>query len=447
MRYSLFFSIALWLIGATAWAQTAAPKAFTLQQAVDHALSRQEALQNLQTEEAINAQKVRESLSRWLPQITGTLDVRYNAIRPTSILPGVIAGRPGETVPVQFGTNYSGNALLNLDWAIYEPTLGPNMKIAKLNIQLAQKNLTRSRIETILAVKKAYYNVLLSRENLRLQNLNYNRQARLAKQTQQRVEQGQEQPLEQDRSRLTLANDDANLERARQTLEQSELTLKYQMAYPLAQSIELVDSNLLRDDASVADLANPGTLNPERRVEYLTNKLNQTSSEIALRRARHAYIPSFSLFAQVGSQFQSNTFNYFDANKAWFGSIYLGGRLNVPIFDGLFKDAQVKQAKLQLLKLQTEETSIKRQLNYELSNAFLVLQNVETQLITRKNNQEIAEKVLAQSEARYKEGQATLRTLEDARDDLKQAQNNYFISLYDYVVAKLELEKARGVYQ
>ena len=72
---------------------------------------------------------------------------------------------------------------------------------------------------------------------------------------------------------------------------------------------------------------------------------------------------------------------------------------------------------------------------------------LNTALITMDNqrkNMELAEKVLNSTNIKYAQGLEAARKF-TAQTELKTAQNNYYGSLYDAVIAKIDFLKARGI--
>jgi outer membrane protein TolC len=327
---------------------------------------------------------------------------------------------------------------------VFAPQIGPDLKLARLNIELARKDLQRNEVETRFMVTRAYLAVLLSKENLANQQVNLQRQQTLVQELEARVKASQAEPFDLDRAQLQLNNLQVAVERSATAVAQSLLSLKYQMAYPLDRDLVLVDSLLLKEYQEEAALLSPQSVQPEGRVEWKIQAIQLDQRILELRKARNAYIPTVSFFAQTGSQFQSNRFNLFDFSNAWFGAVFLGARVQVPLFDGLQRDAKIQQARLALAQSRLTQQALNRQLEHEIHDAWLSYVTAVRHLTEQKNNVIIAERALNRIQARYFLNQETYREVENLRADLQQAQNNYFITLYDLAVARLSLLKAMG---
>jgi outer membrane protein TolC len=58
--------------------------------------------------------KIDEARAGALPQISATINNTYNPILQKSVLPGEILGRPGELIPVAFGTKWQSVNVVTL---------------------------------------------------------------------------------------------------------------------------------------------------------------------------------------------------------------------------------------------------------------------------------------------------------------------------------------------
>src|SRR3546814_7202838 len=77
---------------------------------------------------------------------------------PTQLIPGeFFGGEPGTYIPVQFGTQFSLTYGLEATQLLFDGSYFVGLKASKVYKDLSIKSLERSRIETAIAVSKAYY--------------------------------------------------------------------------------------------------------------------------------------------------------------------------------------------------------------------------------------------------------------------------------------------------
>src|SRR5579872_6828777 len=96
------------------------PAEFTLPAAIDYALKHNANYLNTEADEKYNKYKRNELLGQGLPQINSSLDVKDNAILPTSLLPAqFFGGPPGTYAPVKFGVQYNATAGVSASQLIF----------------------------------------------------------------------------------------------------------------------------------------------------------------------------------------------------------------------------------------------------------------------------------------------------------------------------------------
>ena len=81
----------------------------------------------------------------------------------------------------------------------------------------------------------------------------------------------------------------------------------------------------------------------------------------------------------------------------------------------------------------------------EVSNAFVQLRNSITSLENQKNNIELAQKIYTIAQTKYKEGVGTNIEIIQSETALKDAQTNYYNSMFEAIIAKIDYQKALGI--
>jgi len=91
--------------------------------------------------------------------------------------------------------------------------------------------------------------------------------------------------------------------------------------------------------------------------------------------------------------------------------------------------------------------AFRQAVDLESSNARTQLRNSLITLDNQKNNIELAQKVYTISQKKYKEGVGTNIEIIQAETALKDAQTNYFNSLFDAILAKIDFQKSLGLFK
>jgi outer membrane protein TolC len=165
-----------------------------------------------------------------------------------------------------------------------------------------------------------------------------------------------------------------------------------------------------------------------------------------IKRYKFTYLPALSLNGNWTRNAYRTRFDYFKSGDdyPWFTTAYVGLNLKIPIFDGLAKDARIKKSRYELQQVQNTIEDTKNNINNEIETAKI---NIRSALITmdeQRNNMQLAEKVYNQTRLKYEQGLGSNTEITTAEADMKIAQNNYFSSLYDAIIAKIDYLKATG---
>lgn len=417
---------------------------FSLAEAQSYAISNVYQLKKIGLDDDLARQRYEAKRATLYPQANGTLDLRWNAVRPTNILPGTLAGLPpDQNLSVQFGTVFNLTPQLDVTYGVFDPTRKINLQLEALNEKLAQNTTAQSEFDMRMAVKKAYYAVLLQRLRIQLAQDNLKRAQVFLEDGEARMQEGRLVKADLDRLRLTAANRETELKRAYQSYEQNLLTLKYRMGYPLDSTITLSDTLLITPTAPLLpSLADTSAIRTNR-LEFRNLTLQQEQDQLTSLRIRRAYWPSLNFYSAFAVQGFRDNLNFFE-NNTWFGNVYLGLRLNVPVFDGFLKKAQLAESRLALQRRKLETEQLAFETRYSALNAWqglkLALQNLEIQA----NNRELAKSVRTDLELRRAEGRALGKEFTDADIALAEADTNYLVAVYEAIVYLLDWEQAIG---
>jgi outer membrane protein TolC len=128
----------------------------------------------------------------------------------------------------------------------------------------------------------------------------------------------------------------------------------------------------------------------------------------------------------------------------WYPFTTYGITLNVPIFSGLQRSYRLQQAKLNLLKVENNFSSLKSAIDLEVKQAAISYLNAIKSLESQKANQALAANIARITKIKYEEGVGSNLEVTEAEAALKEAQVNYYNALYDALLAKVDLDKAYG---
>lgn len=380
----------------------------------------------------------REAIGQGMPNINfnGGWDDYVNL--PTQLIPGEFFGRPGEMIPVQFGTTFNLSGSVDASQIIYNQAFLIGLRLTRRFLE--QNILETERLETDLVaeVSKAYYLAQITRQQIGNQrNIMENLDSLLNIANSQHAF-GLITGVDVDRinvNRLNLQSSIDNLE----TLQQQQYSmLKYFMGIPEEEQIRIVDSV----EVNVITVDTSGSLSNHIDIRMIEKQKEIVETNLKLDRS--LYYPSLILIGSTNYTNQSNTFYMFGEPTGWFNTSLVGLRLNVPIFSGLQKRWKVNQTRVQLRKVEVTENDTRRILSIQAKDAARKLANSITTEYRQRENVKLAEKVYAVSQDRYRQGLIPLTDMLNAESDLSEAQTGHTTALVQMKIAEIDYLQAKG---
>ena len=431
------------LLALLSFGVVSAQTAYSLQQAQDFAVKNSINSANAKLDVDLARAKKNEVTGIGLPQISGSFDLKDYIQIPTSLVPAEFFGGPvGSFAPVQFGTKYNATAGISASQLIFSSDYLVGLQASKTYMELAQKGESRTKIETISAVSKAYYGALVAKERFKLLDINIERLENMLKEMTAMNNSGYIEKIDVDRVEVNYNNLLVEKEKTARLINLSEALLKFQMGIDVNQSIVLSDSlgTFLNNLSEVSNTK----VNASSRIEYSLLETQNKLNELDLKRNRMTYLPSLVAYGSVSTQAQRTEFNIFDTQLKWFPIGVIGATLNVPIFDGLQKTYKVEQAKINLLKSKNGLDLLQKSINLEANNASTTYINALSTLKYQKKNIELAERVFQTTKIKYDQGVGSNLEVINAQASYREALVNYYAAIYDALVSKTDLDKALG---
>lgn len=434
----LLFSLAI--VIPTLAQQKDTTASFSLQDAIAYAQKHQVSILNAQIDEEIAKNTVKQTIGIGLPQLSGNASFQDFLKIPTSLLPGEVFGEPGKQIPVQFGVKYNSSFGLELNQLLFDGTYLVGLKAARTFKELSTKNSSRTRIETAVAVTKAYYAVLVSNEQLSLLDANLDRLKKSLNDTKELFKNGFVEKIDVDR--LTVLNNNLITERENviRLLALNVNLLKFQMGMSIDSKLTLIDK--IADVSTSQSTILTTDVTYSKRIEYSLLQTQKKLNELDIKRYKSQFLPSLSAFGSTTASFQDNRFSNLYNQR--FPSTVIGLRLSVPIISGGQKLYQLRNAKLTAVKTQNDLYNLENAINLEVNQAQTIYKNGQQSLENQKRNMDLAKEVLRVTKIKYEQGVGSSLEVTTAETALKESQNNYITALYDMLINKVNLDKALG---
>lgn len=429
--------------GGMTLAQDQAVRSFTVEEAISYGFENHMDMKIAGNELEKAQQQMIEARAIGLPQINAGVDYNYFIQLPTSLIPAQFINPmapEGEFLEVSFGTKNNLTASATLSTLIFDGTYLMALQASKKYIGMARVSYDNQKTALRNNIKKAYLPPLLLLENIKTIENNIESLEKLHFETDEMYKAGFVEKLDVDKLALTVDN----MKVLKKDLEKNHAlsldALKVQMGYPLSENIELSES-VESLSGELEEMTLVTNMNYSNRTEFNLLKHTKIMNELNVKRYQRGYWPSLSGFVNYQQVIQGD--DLFDNPNSSPTSI-AGVSLSIPIFDGLMKKAKIQQAKLDVQNVLHQQDLLTNAIDFQLKAAKENYYNALENIKSRQKNKELAEYIFNTAKEKYKEGVGSSLEIIQAEQSLQDSQQNYLRALYDFVIAKIDVEIALG---
>ena len=335
--------------------------------------------------------------------------------------------------------------------ATYNPATMPvvnaqlwkSLKISAMDVELAVEQARGSRIDMIEQVSKAFYQVLLAKDSYTVYKRVYDNAVENHKIVTKKYEVGSVSEYEFLRSKVTVSNAEPDVLNAENSIVVALWQLNAMLCMDLNIDIDCAGS--LADYEPMMTSHFDMEFNPERNSEMKQLEIQERQLEKTLEMQRAANLPTLNLSANYNFTAMEDNFKF--NQYTWNPYSYAALSLNIPIFAGGKRRADVKQAKLNLSNIQLQRENTERTLRTSMMQYASNMQTNLKQYNSSLSSIAEAKRGYDISVKRYEVGDGTLVEIDDSQLAYTQAELTRSTAIYDYLVNQVSLEKIRGTYE
>lgn len=414
----------------------------SLTQCITYALSNQAQIRQSLIDENITGKEISISLSGWYPQLAFDASAQHYLKIPLSSYPNLL---DPTAAPFKWpaAPNYSSSGVFSVNQTIYSSTLLYAAQSAPQLRKMASEDTRQTRISIYVLVTKAFFDVLINEEQIKVLDENVSRLQRNYKDAYNLYKNGLADNIDYQRASIELSNVQAQKRSAEESVKAKYAILKQFMGVsPDKQLVVSYDSTqfeneILADTASVPDLRN--------RVEYQMMQSSLTLQQLRINYHKYSFLPSLSAYFNYAAQFGNSklTLLYDKSNP----SSFFGFKLAFPVFQGFQRMENLSKSRLQYDWLQVGMDDLKNQINSEYQLALSQYVSNLNELKVAKRNIVIAKNIYNTVKLQYDKGIKAYIELLISETDLRSSELNYLNTLFRVLVSKVDLEKALGKIQ
>lgn len=419
---------------------------------------------------AVADEQVSEAWSNVYPTLDVSASYSRNISPNVNFLPAIFfdpTAGPDDYIPIRFGADNTWNSTVTFEQPLFRPGVFVAVGAAG-RFRAFQSEVVRGEAQNVVTqVRLAYYQLLLAQEQARLTERSVERVRESLKETRALNRAGLASDYDVLRLEVELANLEPNLRRVENAVRQArrQLAVQVDLADPESLRVSGALAEMDLENASANSAANrevlsfmgfgsEGGVSVDRALERALRdrsdvkqlELNEDLRRAEMRVEQVGYLPEITLFGNYVINAQDNGGpNFFasgDGQRAY--SRIAGVRVSLPVFDGFRRDARIDQRRASLRQAEAQT----RQGVDLAANQVRSLVEAAEEALERARAQRLAvhqaNRGYEIASAQYREGLSSQLELTDAEVALRQSEFNYAQAVYDYLVARAELDRATG---
>lgn len=435
----ILINILLVCIPIIGFSQSAPPLSISLQDAIRIGIESRNDINAKTFDEYLAANEVKSAQKKWIPNIEAEGNIQYNIKNVPTYIPEGFAGLTEPQI-LSFGAKNQSIFGLSLDQVIYKPQIGTGVKVAKTNLELQKEKNRGFQTELRNSIAGAYFNVLLKKLQYKIAQEEENRFKEYEVLIKGKYEHGSIIKNKYLQAQLDTKNAKTQVNLALQDYLLAYDYLKYQINFPKGDSLILTDSteNLWADNESI-DV--PDAI--ENRTEMKQLEINQTLNNLQLIKVRQAALPTVSLQGYYAQMYQNNNFNYGEG-KWWAPHSYIGLNIHIPILENFINSSNIQHLQLQQKQLNFALAHEQSTIEYQINKTRTELKNAKTNRAIAFDNYTLSQTIYKNQEDQFALGEFEYSSLLDTEKSVYQAEQNYIVATYNFLVAALAYEKAIG---
>lgn len=398
------------------------------------------------------------------PNISSSLNYTRNFEVPVQFVPGeLFGGDPGTFIPVAFGTDNNWQGGVTVTQNIFRGEVFVGLSTSTIYKTVQSENLRATTQQVITQARTAYYRVLIAREQLRLQEAQINRLEQNLRENKSRQQAGLVDEYSVLQLEVQLSNQQPQLIEAQYAVDEAYRDLKVALGLPLEINFKVKGDLNTFDIASQkavsaeneqikkVDQMNPFSFEKRNNdwsnyldyrgdLRVLEARLNLNEKEIQAVKSRFLPTVTASYNLQWSSA-ESGTPTFFE-NSSRFQT--LGINVSLPLFEGFARISDVQRAQIARKDIEIQQRAAKLEAENEIASAAEDLNKAFETAEARKKALVQAEEGYERALRRLETGVGSQLEVTEAELQVRQAEVNYALMVFEYLSAKAQYDLATG---
>lgn len=336
----------------------------------------------------------------------------------------------------------SWTGALQVSLPLFAPTVYRTMTMTADDIELALEKSRESRNSMVNQTTKAYFQLLLAQDSYDVLQKSYAFSVENYQVVKAKYEQGKVSEYDKISAEVQMRNMKPSVVSAGNAVNLAIVQLKVLLGISDPElQVEIKDS-LQNYEAEVAAFEGKTAVSLAENSMLKQLDLNERLLNANLNIQKSSFMPTLALSYQYQYQSISNA-DFRLGNYNWSPSSTLALSLSVPLYRAS-NFTKIKTTRIQLEQLAENKINTERQLQMQATSYQDNMEASAEQLVSNKESVAQAEKGRLIAQKRYEIGNGTILELNSSEVALTQSQLTYNQSIYDYLVAKADMDYLIG---
>jgi outer membrane protein len=347
--------------------------------------------------------------------------------------------KPISTRLQSFAQTNNYESQIQVTQTLFNSTVLRGIGASRRYLNLSEEELQRTISSTILDVKRSFYAVLLTKEMYDITRASFDNALDNLRNVKAAYEQGLVAEFDLLQAEVQVENIRPMVLQSGNALKSATDGLKIVLGIGQDESIE-VSGELVYDTEHIPD--------PEETIEEAFRgnygikalQIKRDVDKAFIDYYQSEYWPTlyaFGNYTYAGSDDRYNFQNY--------SSTIVGVTLSFNLFNGGKSRQRVQQARVTMNQTEMQLLHYRDFVAMQVKSKINDLKRVQSVLEAQERNVELAQRAYGIAVVRYREGTGNQLEVQNADIALRQARTNRLNSVYDYIIARAELDHLVGM--
>jgi outer membrane protein TolC len=342
---------------------------------------------------------------------------------------------------IKMGLDNSYSVGFTASLPLIAPQLWQSLKLSQSQILKNVEQARASRIEMVNQVKSAFYTLLLAEDSQAVMQESYDMAALTYDIYSKKYSAGDASDYDVLRTSVAMKNVEPELLQSEIAIKQARMQLLILMGISADFPLKIKGNLAEYEETMFGDLLNIDT-DYQSNSDLIMNEIDTKILKQSIDLKRAAWLPTLAMSGNYNWTSSSNGSPF--KNFRWNSYSTLGLTLSIPIFNGGQRYHSLKQTEVQYNEMRWQRENLERTVSMQVT---LAVENIKLNVKQISSCSESVKEADRAHEIMVKSfaiGAASYLDLRDSELALTRAKLAYYQAIYNYLVARSELELLLG---